>query len=115
MIKPVQIKLAKHEAQKLLAYFHQTTDGKLKDTNVRNDLIMIAEHYDTLYIKVTKHLLIDGYKLVVYKFPLSLARILHTRLQQEPYNQVLQNILGNLDKELNNRNMVPHFPKQLSI
>lgn len=115
MVPTVRIKLAKHEAGKLLEYFQYSFFGKLQNPNIRNDLIVMAEYYDKLFTKVFKHR--NSYKtnLVVYNLPLSIARILHYRIQADCPNDQMQKILLDLDQQLMNLNMKADFHKQLSI
>jgi len=115
MVTPVKLRLAKHEARRLVEYFNIKIEGKLNSSDVRNDLIVMAEFYEKLFLKATRQQLKPGHKPTIYHLPLSIARILHNRLQQEPCDSILQNILYNLDHELTNINMAPKFSKQLSI
>ena len=115
MVLPVKLKLDKREADSLFSYLKHSVDGKLKNPKVRTELIILAEYYFKTFTKAVNHQMKPGNKPVSYDLPLSVARILHTRLQFNPYSNDLQNILAALDKHLVNRNMVPPTPKQLSI
>jgi hypothetical protein len=112
MVPTVRIRLAKHEAGRLIEYFQFSFFGKLSNPNIRNDLIVMAEYHDK---KVFKHRQSYKSKPVVYQLPLSIARILHYRLQVECPNTDLQNILYSLDQELTNLGMKVDFHKQLTI
>lgn len=113
MVPTVRIRLVKHEAQRLIAYYHSCFTGKLNQPDVRNELIVMAEYYDKLFLKVYKHQTKSGNKSVVYQLPLSISRILHARLQADPWDTILQNVLASLDQELTNMGMKPNFPVKL--
>ena len=113
MVPTIRIRLAKHEAERLVTYYFSCINGKLKDPNVRNELIVMAEYYDKLIIKVYRHQSKLGNKPVVYQLPLSISRILHARMQVSHYDTILQNVLSSLDQELTNMGMKPNFPVKL--
>jgi len=113
MVPTVRIRLAKHEAERLVTYYFSSFNGKLKDANVDNELIVMAEYYDKLFIKAVRHGIKPGNKPVVYQLPLSISRILHDRLQSDPWDTILQNVLGSLDQELTNMGMKPNIPVKL--
>lgn len=115
MVPPVKLKLDKREADSLFSYLKNETEGKINRPDVRTELIILAEYYFKAFTKAVNHQMKPGNKPVLYEVPLSVARILHTRLQYYPYSSCLQIILANLDKQLLDRKMVPFTPKQLSI
>ena len=110
MLLPVRIRLSKHEAVHLTTYIYRKCDGILKNPDVRNDLIVLAEYYEKLYRKCRTHQLKTTNKPVLYLLPMSIARILHHRFQKETIHPTLQNVLNNLDQELTNLSMKPTFP-----
>jgi hypothetical protein len=85
----------------------------LKNPEVRNDLIVLAEFSETLKKKFQTHRMKPTIKPVVYTMPLSVVRILHLRFQKEPISPVLQMVLANLDQQLTNIEMEPKFPISL--
>lgn len=115
MVPPVKLKLDKREADSLFSYLKNETDGKINRPDVRTELIILAEYYYKTFTKAVNHQMKLDNKPVSYDIPLSVARILHTRIQFYPYQNNLQIILGIIDKQLVNRKMVPTAPKQLSI
>ncbi|GLU54476.1 hypothetical protein Dfri01_39370 [Dyadobacter frigoris] len=115
MVPPVKLKLDKREAESLFSYLKNETEGKINRPDVRTELIILAEYYYKTFTKAVKHQMKLDNKPVFYEIPLSVARILHTRIQFYPYQNNLQIILGNIDEQLLNRNMKPVAPKQLSI
>ena len=110
---PVKIRLAKHEAEHLTMYVSKKSTGILKNPDVRNDLIVLAEYYTKLYTKFRTHRMKATNKPVVYTLPLSVVRILHHRFQKEEITPALQNVLTTLDQELTNMDMKPTFPISL--
>jgi hypothetical protein len=115
MVPPVKLKLDKREADSLLSYLKSETEGKISHPEVRIELIILAEYY---YKAFTKAVIIKsgpGDKPVLYEIPLSVARILHTRLQYYPYSNCLQVILASLDKKLVVRNITIAFLTHLTL
>ncbi|WP_254561815.1 hypothetical protein [Dyadobacter diqingensis] len=113
MLFPVKIRLAKHEAEQLTMYVLNKSIGILRNPDVRNDLIVLAEFSEKLQNKFRSHRQKPTNKPVVYTIPLSVARILHLRFQKEDITPVLQWVLASLDQELVNMSMKPKFPTQL--
>ena len=107
MVPTVRIRLAKHEAGRLMEYFHFSIHGKINNPNVNNDLIVMAEFYDKFVLKVFKQTQLDKSKPVLYQLPLSVARILHYQILAYCPNEYLQRILCSLDLELTNLGMKP--------
>lgn len=110
---PVKIRLVKHEAEQLTMFVLNKSVGILRNPEVRNDLIVLAEFSETLKSKLRIHRSKITQKPLVYTLPLSVARILHHRLQKEEISPALQIVLANLDQELTNMNMKPTFPISL--
>lgn len=113
MLFPVKVPLAKHEAEHLTMYILSKSVGILRNPEVRNELIVLAEFSETLKKKYQTHRMKPTIKPVVYTLPLSVARILHLRFQKEELTPALQMVLANLDQALTNIGMKPNFPIQL--
>ncbi|MCE7061234.1 hypothetical protein [Dyadobacter sp. CY343] len=113
MLFPVKLKLAHYEAEAMRQYMFRLLQ-LAADPRAKNEVIIIAEYFqrfDTLVRgKVFK---LGKSRVGIYTIPLSVARILWFRWQQEDNGDAIQSILGKVDYELNAQNRVPIFPKTL--
>ncbi|MGX5854538.1 hypothetical protein ACWKW6_12880 [Dyadobacter jiangsuensis] len=78
---------------------------------MRNETIILAEHWQSWS---RKNEVADKRKLKTYTIALSLARILHDRLQRIARSEINQSILAKLDQELTNIDMKPPFQLTLT-
>jgi hypothetical protein len=116
-IPKISLHLAKYEIIALHRYFSflvQRTWNNLPRTD--NDLIVLIEYYKKLDMLAARtEYQIEPKKGFKFTMPLSVARILHTRLQEGTFNEVLVMILGKIDFALNSANMAPKKDKTLTI
>jgi hypothetical protein len=113
-MEPLKIKVSKDEAWAIHSYIKETII-KAGDKNARIEIIILAEYYMVWTKKLMAYHRTNSTVNVPkpQKIPVSVGRILHYRLQHEPYDQVNQGILSKLDQALTNRNMKPDFSTNL--
>jgi hypothetical protein len=113
MLFPVKLKLAHYEAEAMRQYLQRMLETSL-NPDAKNEVIVLAEHFQKFDSSVrSKVFRVAGTKTCIYSVPLSVARILWYRWQQENGGNAIQSVLGKIDYELNTLNRVPHFPKTL--
>jgi len=113
MLFPVKLKLAHHEAEALRRYLYYLLE-KSADYRAKTDVIILAEYFQRFDTLVRGKIFRPGAaRIGTYTIPLSIARILWCRWQQEVASDVIQTILGKIDYELNAQNRAPYFPKAL--
>jgi len=113
----VSIHLAKYEINALHRYFVflvQRSWNNLPKTD--SDVIVLIEYsFKIETLKRSSEYRPQPKKGFSFTMPLSIARILHTRLQEVAFNEVLVMILGKIDYSLNTINMAPKKDKTLDI
>ena len=105
MILPLKIKLTYYEARQLGDYFMRA--GRIAiHPQAREELMVLAEispRFESQVVKAWRDP--NKGKVFTYTIPMSVARILHRRLQQEVITSEMQMVLMGLDKELTRRDM----------
>lgn len=113
-MEPIPIRLTRFEVKAILDLLQDAVIKCADGGDIRVETIVLAEFHLPWYKKhlasFTKK---PSKKLPLYQMPVSVARILHYRLQQLPFNHTNQFILSKLDMELTNREMKPKFPTKL--
>jgi hypothetical protein len=116
-IPKISVRLAKHEINALHRYFTFLVSRSWNNLpRTDNDMIVLIEFYakvDTL-MRTTEYRA-EPKKGFSFTMALSVARILHTRLQEGTFNEVLVMILGKIDYSLNSVHMAPIKDKTLNI
>lgn len=113
MLFPVKLKLAHHEAEEMRKYMLRLLEMSA-DTRAKNEVIIVAEYFQKFDSTVRSRVFKIGSKRISqYNIPLSIARILWFRWQQENNGETIQAVLGKIDYELNALNRVPYSPKTL--
>ena len=110
MVLKVKVKLTRAEVFSIQQIMRQAASLQLR-SDMRNETIILAENWET-WIK--KYVSADERKVKSYQIALSLARILHDRLQKIPVTDANQSLLTKLDQELTNLNMKPLLQLTLS-
>lgn len=106
----IKVKLSRYEVCAIQLIMWQAAQRELRP-DMRNETIILAENWQTWS---RKHEVADKRKLKTYTIALSLARILHDRLQRIPQTHIHQSILDKLDQELTNIGMKPPFQLTLT-
>jgi len=116
-IPKVKIHLATFEVYALHKYFvflAQRSHNNLKKMD--NDQIVLLEYAAKIgKLKVSTEYRVEPKKGFVVTFPLSVARILHARLQEGSFNEIMIMILGKIDYSLNSLNVEPEVRRTLKI
>lgn len=112
MLFPVKLKLATYEAEALRKYMQRMLEISL-NADARNEVILLGEFYPKIESIVRSKLFKLGNRVSTYSIPLSVARTLWYRWQQEDNGEVIQMILGKIDYQLNSIQRVPKFPTKL--
>ena len=114
MVQPIAIHLAAYEVQ---AIKNILEDAVFKAASYKKDAkietIVLAEFFTPWSKRLLACLTATGpkrNKAKLYPIPVSVARILHYRIQQIQYNPINQEILTKLDNALTNCNMKPDYP-----
>jgi hypothetical protein len=109
-MEPLKIKLTYREVGHLRDYIHSAY-WKAMNPQAVDEYLVLAEYLP----RAEQNLIVAGrrdpLKVYQYKMPLSVARILHRRFQQEPLNGPLQDVLSGLDYELLRRGLKPDVKK----
>lgn len=113
-MEPLRIKLTFPDMQHLRDYLRQA-EFKAFNPQAREELIVLAEHCPTIERRLVAAWRREKSKAYSYTLPLSVARILHRRWQQEPIRPELQIILGGIDYELTARGMKPDLSKPMIV
>lgn len=111
---PVKIKLRYEEAHELLYYLYENA-AIAKNAQAEVDLIVLSEFLVPAARQdytISKRLRTNYYQ---YTMPLSVARILHRRWQDQEISHELQMVLSCIDKELTNRGLKPDPDKPIII
>lgn len=109
MIPPIKIKLSVFELIAITTIMEYARKLPLRP-DMRTETILLAENWMTWLKRTTS---CEPYKVKRYSIPVSVARAIHSRLQQVPTNQANQSLLVKLDQELTNINLKPPFPQTL--
>lgn len=111
---PIRLKLAYWESIGLKMFLEPISHTKVGPAT-RNETIVLIEFAEKFYSKCFNHGLTKRNANVNYQVPLSVARILHYRLQYHPTNAALQSILPKIDQQLTNRGVKPSFEETLDF
>lgn len=109
-MKQVKIKLSAYEVFAIQDMMYKASVVELRP-NMKNETIILAENWPTW---VKKYVSADKQRAKTYTIALSLARIMHLRLQQIPMTFANQSLLDKLDHELTNIEMKPPFQLTLT-
>ncbi len=108
-MKQVKIKLSAYEVFAIQDMMYKAAHAELRP-DMKNDTIILAENWP---IWAKRYASADKQRLKTFTIALSLARIMHLRLQQIPQTFANQSLLDKLDHELTSMDMKPVF--QLSL
>ncbi|SDE19851.1 hypothetical protein SAMN04487996_10413 [Dyadobacter soli] len=111
---PIRLRLSYWESLGLKKFLEPICQTKV-GPETRNETIVLIEFAEKFYGKCFGHGLNRSDKVATYQIPISVARIIHYRLQCQPTNAALQQILWLLDQHLTNRGLKPEFEKTLAI
>lgn len=115
-MEPIKIKLRYDQllaVRNYLAYAQwQAHNAKAQ---AHEELIVLAEHVPGIEKKLNQAVSRKPGKPFDYTMPLSVARILHRRWQQEVISDSLRMVLGGIDLELTNRGMKPDTIKHMIV
>jgi hypothetical protein len=103
-MQPIKLKLTYKELYQLSLYINYN-GSKAYQPQAREELIVLAEYAPTIHKRLVASNFRDHRKPYPYSLPVSVARILHRRWQQEPIPDELQMVLSALDYELTRRGM----------
>lgn len=107
-MEPLRIKLTCAELQALTSYMRFINE-LARHPQAGIELIVLAEYCPTIEKRLVAAWRRDRYKAYPYTLPLSVARILHKRWQQEELMiPLLQMVLNALDYELTAQNRKPN-------
>lgn len=108
----LKIKLTYVEVGQLRDYMYAAYWRAMNPQAV-NEYLVLAEYLP----RAEQNLIVAGrrdrLKVYQYKMPVSVARILHRRFQQESISRPLQDVLSGLDYELTRRGLKPD-PEKLT-
>jgi hypothetical protein len=120
-MEPISIRLSIFEMKALLdianyAFKKCNEATESQKPYLRSGLIILAEFYPAWKKKCAA---VDPYAKRVkgvpkYKIPVSVAQIVHNRLQHYPRTEGNQLLLNNLDRALVNRSLRPVFDYQIA-
>lgn len=113
-MEPLKIKLTYTEVGQLRDYMHSAY-WKAMNPQSLDEYLVLAEYYP----RAERNFIVAGQrdrlKVYQYKMPMSVARILHRRFQQEPISRPLQDVLSGLDYELLRRGLKPDKNKLMIV
>ncbi len=107
---PIKLRLTYYEAQQLRNYVSQAA-RLAKHPQAQDELLVLADFELRIVQQCTtlgRRLRTNAY---LYSIPVSVARLLHRRWQQEKILPEQQWILSGLDAELDKRNLKPDVAK----
>lgn len=118
-MEPLSIRLSEFEMRALadivaFAYYTCADAPDHKKPLLTSGLIILAEFYPTWKKRCAAVPLKKTKTNPLCRIPISVAQVLHSRLQHSPQTQANQWLLENLDLALVNRSLRPVTPKPIA-
>ncbi len=118
-MEPLSVRLSSYEVRAMLVLLNnakQKCDDAdvLTRSEIRIETIVLSE-FHARWWKITAALALKpkAAKDPIYKIPVSVARIIHYRLQHTSFSEIHQWLLDHLDRALLNRGLRPAQPKKI--
>ncbi|MPR36526.1 hypothetical protein [Salmonirosea aquatica] len=109
-MEPIKVRLEHGEVNQILQYCIGAAGiAVLPEASL--ELIVLAEFREKIATQLMRNRQRNRNKVFQYTLPVSVARILHRRWQEIPYNRERQMVLNALDHELTNRELKPDLSK----
>lgn len=113
-MEPIKVKLTCLELMMVRNYVAYA-NSKADSPQAGEEIIVLAEYLPIIERKIVAAWRRNKSKPYPYSLPLSVARILHRRWQQEAISDDLRLVLGGIDYELTARNLKPDTLKAMIV
>ena len=113
-MEPIKVKLTCLELMMVRNYLTYA-NSKADSPQAGEEIIVLAEHLPIIERRIVAAWRRNKSKPYPYSLPLSVARILHRRWQQEVISDSLRMVLCGIDYELTARNMKPDTLKAMIV
>lgn len=113
-MEPIRIKLEHAEADQIVQYCIGAAGiARLPEASL--ELVVLAEFRDKIVTKLMQNRNKNRQKVFTYSIPISVARILHRRWQDIPYDKDRQMVMSAIDYELTRLNLKPDPKKPMIV